>query len=480
MLSIPSARCRALLSCAILSLLALGGCFVDPPAGFTKVASQGFDPNDNARDLNDYPWDMVFYQGDGASTGYLYCGTGNAVMLNILASVGFQLSDLPIYRPAELRRYRPDLGTTSWERVFDFRDVETGPDWQTTGYRVLHGYRNQSDGQQYLYAGTFGKKPALWRSRTGDPNSWEKFWENPVEGSVRSLAEHHGLLYIGVTHEYNVAKQIAGEIYVTDGAAVRPVMTDGFGTVDNDGIFTLASFNGWLYAGTINRDFGYEVWKLEGPDGQSTPVNVIKGGNGYKSQTAVSDLYEFKGYLYVPSIVFINFNSDGPPPIRRAADLARIGPDDKVERVAGPNSITGVEAGFGEISNSYLWCLAEHDGKLYCGTWDGSAFLPAFTRYLPDILRSVNTWEGRNVFAVTTPSWWTPQPAAWYETLNNAGGRMYVSDDGLSWQLVFDGGLGNPKNYGVRNITPVGDALYIGFSNIWDGLEIWKWTPSAE
>ncbi len=461
---------------AIAALAApIGGCFVSPPEGFTKIADRGFDANDNAQDLNDYPWEMEFFQADGAAQGYVYCGTGNAVTNVIFASVGIQFPDGPAYRPPEMRRYRPDLGTTNWERVFDFRDVETGPDWQTTGYRSLRGYRNQSDGKLFLYAGTFGRKPALWRSATGDPNSWEKFWENPVEGSIRTLAEHNGKLYIGVTHEYRVANQVPGEIYVTDGAAVTAVVTDGFGSAENDGVFALASYNGWLYAGTINRDFGYEVWKLEGPNGQATPVSIIKGGNGYRSQTGVSEMVEFKGYLYVPSIVFINYNSDGRPPLLRAADLARIDPNDTVERVSGPDSINGLEAGFGTITNAYLWCLAEHQGKLYCGTWDGSSFLPIFLRFLPDIRRTLSAVPGSNASANITPFWWSPNPAWWYQEMNNAGGRLYSSEDGLNWSLVFDGGLGNRENYGVRNLESVGDTLYIGLSNIWEGLEIWTY-----
>jgi hypothetical protein len=33
--------------------------------------------------------------------------------------------------------------------------------------------------------------------------------------------------------------------------------------------------------------------------------------------------------------------------------------------------------------------------------------------------------------------------------------------------------LGNPRNYGVRNMVSTGDTLYIGIANIDDGLQIW-------
>jgi len=445
----------------------------DPPPGFTAISEPGVDAEDNAVDHNDYPWEITYFKADNRETGHVYVGTGNAVMDGIMGRI-FGWPKESFWRPSEIRRYRPDLGAKSWERVMDWRDVESGPPWTTTGVRALLPFRVPSTGKTYLYAGTFGREPSLWRSPTGDAGSWERIWWNSTEGSIRCLAVHNDTLYIGVTHEY-LDPQVGGEIYATDGQTVRPIMTDGFGTTDNDGVFALTSFNGWLYAGTINRNHGYEVWKLEGPEGSSTtPVQIIAGGGMAAANQAVSEMRVFKGHLYVASIIFLNINWGSFDPLLRAADILRIDSQDRVEVVVGPDSVGGVPSGFGHENNAYLWCLEEHQGRLYCGTWNATSFVPVTNEYWQRIQDTFNE-------AIGWPISFGPSPFAfWVDTgmfdlLTSNGARLYVSDDGIWWNEVFRGGLGNPRNYGVRNMLSVGDTLYIGLSNIDDGLEIWAY-----
>ena len=58
--------------------------------------------------------------------------------------------------------------------------------------------------------------------------------------------------------------------------------------------------------------------------------------------------------------------------------------------------------------------------------------------------------------------------------LTHAGGDLYKSPDGVHWTPVFTQGLGDPYNYGVRTMVSVGDDLFLGMANPFDGLEIWR------
>jgi hypothetical protein len=296
-------------------------------------------------------------------------------------------------------------------------------------------------------------------------------WSNPTEGSIRSLAIHNDVLYIAVTHEY-LDPQVPGEIYATDGQTVWPVMTDGFGKPDNDGVFYLASFNGWLYAGTINRNQGYEVWKLAGPDGQASPVQIVANGGTSGAQQAVGEMRVFKDCLYVTSIIFLNLNYGSFSPLLRAADMVRIDDQDRVEVVVGPESVGGTPSGFGYLHNAYLWCLEEHRGKLYCGTWNAASFVPVTDRYWARIQATLNERVGLPLFFGPSPFSGLLE-SGYFDQWTNNGARLYASDDGVHWDEVFKDGLGNPRNFGVRNMVSVGDTLYLGLANIDDGLQVW-------
>src|SRR5690606_27566340 len=110
--------------------------------------------------FNDYPWAMMYFSPDGAEEGALYVGTGNAINEIIAGSLGLLGEDTG-ERPPEIRRYRPDLGLRTWERVFDYRDIESGPIFTATGFRNMAQYRSKSDGVNRLYAATFGAVPSV-------------------------------------------------------------------------------------------------------------------------------------------------------------------------------------------------------------------------------------------------------------------------------------------------------------------------------
>jgi len=100
----------------VVCCAAAAGCMRSPeqaPGGlaaedFEQVALNGFDPEDQALDFNDYPWSMEYYAPEGKQgQGYVYVGTWNRVQ----QWKGFQ-EHLPVY--PEIRRYRPDISATTW------------------------------------------------------------------------------------------------------------------------------------------------------------------------------------------------------------------------------------------------------------------------------------------------------------------------------------------------------------------------------
>lgn len=53
---------------------------------------------------------------------------------------------------------------------------------------------------------------------------------------------------------------------------------------------------------------------------------------------------------------------------------------------------------------------------------------------------------------------------------------MYKTQDGVNWYPVFQDGLGNKYNYGVRQLLSVGRDLYLGTANNEQGTEVWRAT----
>ncbi len=468
-----------------LSMLFFSGCTRKPEDGpgglterdFVKVSENGFDAADQAQDLNDYPWSMEHFTPDGAKDGegYLYVGTWNRVQ----QWKGFHGNRQPVY--PEIRRYRPDIAPNHWETVLDTRDSGLDDHFRPHGFRSMKAYRNQSDGRLFLYAGGRGDTTSLWRSETGEPGTWEEFWMTDQVGSIRGLAEHKGLLYMSFYNDYAMVDKSEGGdgaakadekgsavILATDGATVWTVMDNGFGNPRNVGIFTLESFNGWLYAGTHNPLQGAEVWKLEGPDPAAPPVKIVSGGGPRWLNESYMTMYEWKDHLYVGAQASFMMRMIGG---LKAADMIRIGRDDTWEAVTGRRSIAGERSGFGERSNAYIWSMCEHDGWFYVGTYDimpGLSYMLTHPAYLLGMMglgggKAAGTDEKLLLLSSLQMLLWR----------DNAGGDLYKTQNGVDWYCVNTNGFGNRNNYGLRTMKSMGGRLYVGLANPYDGLEIW-------
>jgi hypothetical protein len=474
----------ASLFCLAIGVICASGCLRQPEKGpgglnkgdFQKICENGFDVVDQAQDHNDYPWSMEYYLPDGKAPeeGFVYVGTWNRVQ----QWKGFQPDKQPVF--PEIRRYRPDVSPEFWQRVLDTRDLNLDDHGRPQGFRSMKSYRNKSDGKLYLYAGGRGDSTSLWRSPTGEPGTWEQFWGEDQVGSIRGMAVHNGLLYMSYYNDYAMVDKVAGEgitkkgdapsaiILATDGASVWTVMDNGFGNKNNVGIFTVESFNGWLYAGTHNPLQGAEVWKLEGPDPAAAPVKVIEHGGPRWLNEAFMTMYVWQDHLYAGSQAsfIMRMILGGLKP----ADLLRIDTADHWEAVAGPDSIGGEKSGFGERSNAYIWSLCAHDGWLYAGTYDimpGLNYMFSHPRYLLGMmgLAAKSTDPQEKLFLLTSL-----ELAAWK---SNYGGDLYKTQDGKKWYCVTVDGFGNHNNYGLRTMKSAFGRLFIGLANPYDGLEVW-------
>lgn len=434
-------------------------------ANFRKISENGLDNEDHAQDQNDYPWAMAHFVPDGADNGgYVYVGTWNRVQ----QWKGFQPNRESAY--PEIRRYRPDISDTTWESVLDTRDLDLDDHNRPHGFRAMKVYRNASDGRLCLYAGGRGDTTSLWRSETGEPGSWEPFWTLDKEGSIRGLAVHNGLLYMSFYNDYSIVDRESSSdamILATDGETVWTVLDDGFGNKRNVGIFTIESFNGWLYAGTHNPLQGAQVWKLEGPDPEAPPVKVVSGGGPRWLNESFLTMQVWNDHLYVGAQASFLMRLIGG---LKAADVIRIDRNDNWEAVTGRCSIGGERSGFGEPSNAYIWSMCEHDGWFYVGAYDimpGLSYMLTHPRFVLGIMGiDCKTEAPEDKLLLLT----SVEMLFWRQ---NFGADLYKTQDGSKWYAVNLNGFGNPNNYGVRNMVSADGQLVLGLSNPYDGLEMW-------
>jgi hypothetical protein len=424
---------------------------------FELISLNGFDPEDNRVDINDYAWSMEHFEPDGDAPAYVYVGTGNDMIGLIYQGISAVLGSAELgdiqSRPPEVRRYRGDIFRYAWETVLDYREVGQNGDTETIGFRFLRQYRSV-DGVNRLYAATFGRQATVWRTETGDPGSWEMFWQSDEPGSIRYMEVHDGLLYLAFANEAPTSDDRVGKVFVTDGDEVTPLITDGFGDPENIGVMFVASFNGWLYAGTKNEAQGYEIWKLAGPDDDAGPVPVVTGGGPSRVNEAAVTPCVFQDHLYIGSQLNPLANLTAG---LKAADIIRISMDDTWETVVGPGSISGYGSGFDHWPNTYIWSMAVHDGWLYTATYDQ---VSPFFNVLENLDRVIKAMTQARVANFIERAW-------------RAGSDMYKTQDGVTWYPITLTGFDDVGNYGFRTMESVGDELYVGTANPFDGLEIW-------
>ena len=234
------------------------------------------------------------------------------------------------------------------------------------------------------------------------------------------------------------------------------------GDANNLGLWGLEVFRGALYLGVINRTTGFEIWRADGASCHRPPglcelawEKIIVNGGGLPVPTdstatnaRIFQFKEFNGSLYWTA-------GETAPTKFGPAELGRIGPDGRWDLIVGaardastmaadPNfncqldstgtlclPLSGRGPSFGPDPFTrgdalYFWQLQVHDGFLYLGTASGQGL------------------------TCSSPV---------------AGFDLWRSGNGIDWSLVLDDGLGNPCNYGARNMASTPLGLFLGTAN---------------
>ena len=474
-------------ACAMGALLPQCGSLSE--GDFEQVNVSGFDTQDNAVDKNDYAYAMEYFRADEADDGYLYVGTGN----NMGGLIGYYIEtlinggdilDAPV-RPPEIRRYRPDLGPTEWETVFDYRDVESDPNFRTLGFRFMTVVEtadagNGGETSSYLYAATQGEQSILWRSKTGNRGEWEKaFTFDELGGSIRWMEQLDGRLYLAIAYDSFGDAPPPGELWISDnGLDFRPIMQDGFGDPNNRGVQAIIAYEGWIYAGTKNDIDGFEIWKFRPGAAESDEyeyVRVVSGGGPSSHNENAGMPIVFQDKLYFGTQLYIGGVNPTSGHAFEGCDIIRINPDDSWETVVGPNSLSGYESGFNHFTNSYLWWMEEYDGWLYVGTFDQATLLSSLLDNLDGVVAFFQQRGEKDALDAIAGVLDVLFDMEDYYRLTHAGGDIYKSENGVDWYPVTRDGFGDPRNYGWRTMKACPDGyLYVGSANTSTGTQIWR------
>lgn len=443
-------------------------------ADFRLTAPAGFGDGWNA-----YAHSMAWFEGR------LYVGTTRATFPAMrLATPPPNVSPWPVETPddvydidrrAEIWRYTPEA--ERWDRVYQApwvpgrtmkRDVP-----RYIGLRGMTVFQAPTDPKPCLYVSTWApaqaEPPDILRSTDG--SRFENVPRPPWEKTVRSFRTLQ--VFKGRVHTTPTGSNTGGAVHDSMGSEStiycsddpgsghwQPASTHGFGDRDNLTVFEMAEFNGHLYAGTINAECGFELWKtdgVEGPPYRWKRVLTHGAWRGRLNEVVVS-LCEFKGALYLGTGIlnggYHRAFRLGPA----AAELLRVWPDDSWELLMGQPRVTpdglryplsGHTAGFDNLFNGYVWRMCEYQGWLYAGTFSWANMLP----YAPlnvwpeDVLKLITQWG--------------------IEHLNRkyGGFQLWRSADGVKWLPVTRNGFDNKYNWGVRNFAATPHGLFVATAN---------------
>jgi hypothetical protein len=154
----------------------------------------------------------------------------------------------------------------------------------------------------YYKAETDETVSEIWRSASGDPDTWEKVMEFPGWASAGSFQVFKGALYIasdGVYEDGNFGawNPLPEQIWRTfDGVTWEMVVADGFGNPGTDGLGGFADYKGFLYVGVGTYEGnGGQIWRS--PDGLAwEPVELTGFGNPLNEK--IDGLFTYQGKLY--------------------------------------------------------------------------------------------------------------------------------------------------------------------------------------
>jgi SAM-dependent methyltransferase len=474
---------------------------------FKKISVNGFGDG-----LNAYPHAMIWFKDR------LYVATTRANLHLLWFTIGERVRNFqawPVEHPqnpydldlrAQIWRYDPV--SEQWENIYISPMIMGSEGFEVPlaiGFRGMTIHQAPNDPEPAIYIPTWsprlGPGPVLLRSYDG--KHFEQVSKpglgDPTVTTIRSVVSFKGKLFISPTGttKNHFSANIPDRLVILAGTDLEKndwqlACEPFFGDKTNEGVFCMAVFNNFLYAGTANGEEGFQIWKTNGQGPLPYRwTRVLAHGcyRGKENQGAVS-MAEFNGKLYIGGGILGGY--DRPRNIGPASpELIRVNPDDSWELVVGEarltpeglkSPISGKGSGFNSPAAGYFWKICAHDGHLYLGTYDMTNWMSYFyPENMPRrIHRFVKTF-GLNAIIE-----------------NNAGFDLWRSADGHRWTAVSKNGFGNHFNFGIRNMVSSPHGLFIGATNPFGpkvavkrlsgwryednptgGLEIWQGHPAT-
>lgn len=196
----------------------------------------------------------------------------------LYASTGRGDSAAKIFRTANGLNWAPVVNS-------GFADQDNVDITALAGYggRIYAGVANLVDGVE------------IWRSFTGDSNSWEQQTPAPVIAAparITGFAEFDGALYAAVESDGAV------QIWRTYGGSCGAVVNDGFGNEFTTLAGGMAVFGGYLYAGVGNTEDGPQLWRSNDGDNWQPTTAPGSADAGDANNEEIESLFVFGGQLY--------------------------------------------------------------------------------------------------------------------------------------------------------------------------------------
>jgi hypothetical protein len=339
-------------------------------------------------------------------------------------------------------------------------------------YRSIAVHTDPGATKPALYVCTWsparGPGPIILRSEDG--RRFEATCEPGLVGlpvtTIRSLVSFKGRLFTTPAGSRGGNQNISGHVVIYESRDPvsghwEPICDFGFGDLGNKSVHELCGWGDHLYAGTLNHE-GFQLWRsrCEGEPPYEWELVLQKGAWRGPLNQGVLSMQVFKDALYVGTGIqgggIDKVNKIGPAP----AELVRVREDKTWDLIVGDprdtpdgrkEPLSGRMAGFDVFFNGYFWRMCEHEGWLYLGTFEWSAWLGYVNR---------SRWPKAfsNVMGYVTPK-------VMFE--NQSGFDLYRSFDGENWIPVTTNGMGNPWNMGLRTLESTPYGLFLGTANPW-------------
>lgn len=277
-----------------------------------------------------------------------------------------------------------------------------------------------------------------------------------MRGPSGIAIDESGTVYVADTGNHRI------QTFVLGVPGWRQANINGFGSRQNQGVPSLAGFDGQLYAGTFNATTGAQVWRKNGAGGWTA---VITDGFGTVPNRGIFDLVAFDGRLYAGT-----WNWDGDIDGTHGGEVWRSDDGASWEQV--------VDAGFGVPSNGAVFRLGVFKDQLYAGTvsftdTDGGEIWRSATGG-PDAWERVveNGLSDPGNSAVRTFEVFSDTLFAGISNYEEGGG-VWRSSDGLSWTRVVTGGFGSAERSSVAALAAFQDHLYASTAG-GAGAQVWR------